>query len=166
MKKITYSALSFILLIIINGCTGYEPIFGSTNLQFEIENYSIEGNKILGNKIYSKLYSLSKSKKDDQNLRRVDLVIKVSKDKNVTTKDSAGKILQYKITLNTDVKVTDFITKDKILNQIFISSLTYKVQSKYSDTVNLENKNIENLINKTYQELVIKLAQNITSKWS
>ena len=164
MKKIAYSIFSFILLLFINGCVGYEPIFGSTNLQFEIENYSIEGNKILGNKIYSKLYSISKSKKDDQNSRSVDLVIKVSKDKNVTTKDSAGKILQYKITLNTDVKVTDFITKDKILNQIFISSSIYRVQNKFSDTVNLENQTIENLLNKTYQELVIKLAQNITSK--
>ena len=161
MKKIVYSIFLFILLIFINGCAGYEPIFGSTNLQFEIADYSIEGNKILGNKIYSKLYSLSKSKKDDQNLRRVDLVIKVSKDKNVTTKDSAGKILQYKITLNTDIKVTDFITKDKILNQIFVSSLTYKVQDKYSDTVDLENRSIEDLLNKTYQELVTRLAQNL-----
>ena len=164
MKKVIYPIFSFILLLFINGCAGYEPIFGSTNLQFEIADYSIDGNKILGNKIYSKLYSLSKSKKDDQNLRRVDLVIKVSKDKNVTTKDSAGKILQYKITLNTDIKVTDFITKDKILNQIFISSLIYKVQNKYSDTVDLENQIIENLLSKTYQELVIKLAQNIITK--
>ena len=161
MKKIAYPIFSFILLLFINGCAGYEPIFGSTNLQFEIADYSIEGNKILGNKIYSKLYSLSKSKKDDQNLRRVDLVIKVSKDKNVTTKDSAGKILQYKITLNTDIKVTDFITKDKILNQIFVSSLTYKVQDKYSDTVDLENRSIEDLLNKTYQELVTRLTQNL-----
>ncbi len=161
MKKVIYPIFSFILLLFINGCAGYEPIFGSTNLQFEIADYSIEGNKILGNKIYSKLYSLSKSKKDDQNLRRVDLVIKVSKDKNVTTKDSAGKILQYKITLNTDIKVTDFITKDKILNQIFVSSLTYKVQDKYSDTVDLENRSIEDLLNKTHEELVIKLAQNL-----
>ena len=161
MKKVIYPIFSFILLLFINGCAGYEPIFGSTNLQFEIADYSIEGNKILGNKIYSKLYSLSKSKKDDQNLRRVDLVIKVSKDKNVTTKDSAGKILQYKITLNTDIKVTDFITKDKILNQIFVSSLTYKVQDKYSDTVDLENRSIEDLLNKTHQELVTRLAQNL-----
>ena len=159
MKKIAHSIFLFILLIFINGCAGYEPIFGSTNLQFEIADYSIEGNKILGNKIYSKVYTLSKSNKDNQNLRNVNLVIKVSKDKNVTVKDSAGKILEYKITLNTDVKITDFVTKDKILDQIFISSLTYKVQNKYSDTVNLENKSIENLLNKTYQELVIRLAQ-------
>ena len=161
MKKIFYPIFSLILLIFINGCVGYEPIYGSKNLQFEIADYSIEGNKILGNKIYSKLYSLSKSRKGDQNLRSIDLIIKVSKDKNSTAKDSAGKILQYKITLNTDVKVTDFITKDKILNQIFISSLTYKVQNKYSDTINLENRIIESLVNKTYQELVIRLSQKI-----
>ena len=160
MKKIPYLFITLILLINISACAGYKPIY-TTNLQFKIADYSIEGNKILGNKIYSKLYSLSKSKKDDQNLRRVDLVIKVSKDKNVTTKDSAGKILQYKITLNTDIKVTDFITKDKILNQIFVSSLTYRVQDKYSDTVDLENRSIEDLLNKTYQELVTRLAQNL-----
>ena len=159
MKKIAHPIFLFILLFFINGCAGYEPIFGSTKLQFEISDYSIEGNKILGNKIYSKVYTLSKSNKDNQNLRNVDLVIKVSKDKKATVKDSAGKILEYKITLNTDVKITDFATKDKILDQIFISSLTYKVQNKYSDTVNLENKSIENLLNKTYQELVIRLAQ-------
>ena len=161
MKKIAHPIFLFILLIFINGCAGYEPIFGSTNLQFEIADYSIEGNKILGNKIYSKVYTLSKSNKDNQNLRNVDLVIKVSKDKKATVKDSAGKILEYKITLSTNVKVKDFITNDKILNQIFTSSLTYKVQSKYSDTVILENRSIEDLLNKTYQELVIRLAQNI-----
>jgi len=161
MKKIAYPIFSFILLIFINGCAGYEPIFGSTNLQFKIADYSILGNKILGNKIYSKLYTLSKSTKGDLNSRNIDLLIKVSKKSNATSKDSAGEILEYKITLNTEVKIKDFVTDDKILNQTFISSLTYKVQNQYSDTVNLENKSIETLINKTYQEILIKLSQNI-----
>ena len=161
MKKIAYPIFSFILLIFINGCTGYEPIFGSKNLQFKIADFSIEGNKILGNKIYSKLYGISKSTKDDQNVRNIDLLIKVSKDKNATSKNSAGKILEYKITLNTEVEIKDFATDNEILNKTFISSLTYKVQSLHSDTVNLEKKSIENLINKTYQKLLIKLSQNI-----
>jgi len=164
MKKIIYPIFSFILLIFISGCAEYKPIFSSTNLQFEIADYSIEGNQILGNKIYSKLYNLSKSNKDNQNIKSVALVIKVSKDKKATSKDSAGKILQYKITLNTNVKVTDFVTKDKILNKNIVSSLTYSVQNKYSDTVNLENRSIESLLNKIYQELVINLTQNIITK--
>ena len=164
MKKIAYPIFSFVLLIFINGCTGYEPIFSSKNLQFKIANFSIEGDKILGNKIYSKLYSISKSTKNDQNVRNIDLLINISKDKSVTSKDSAGKILEYKITLNTEVQVTDSITNDKILNEIFISSINYKVQSQYSDTVNLENTSIENLINKIYQELLIKFSENIVAK--
>ena len=164
MKKIVHPIFSFILLIFINGCAGYEPIFGTTDMQFEIVSHSIEGNKKLGNKIYSKLYNLSKSRKDNQNSRNVDLVIKISKDKNATVKDSDGKILEYKITLNTDVKVTDFMTSDKIIDQTFVSSITYKVQNNYSDTLALENTSIENLLNKTHQELVIRLSQNIITK--
>ena len=164
MKKITYLTFSFILLIFINGCAGYKPIFSSTNLQFKIADYSIEGDKILGNKIYSMLYSLSESKKDNQNTRDINFIINISKDKNATAKDSGGKILEYKITLNANVKVTDFITSDKILNQTFITSLSYRVQNQYADTVKLENKSIENLLDKTYRELLIKLAQNIEIK--
>ena len=161
MKKINYPILLIILLFFINGCTGYKPIFSSVNSQFEIADYVIKGDKKLGAKIYSKLHNLSKSKKNNQNTRSIKLMINTSKNKNATSKDSAGKILEYKITLNTDIKVTDFVTKAEILNQIFTSSLTYKVQNKYSDTINLENRIIESLINKTYQELVIRLSQKI-----
>ena len=161
MKKIVYPIFAFILLVIINACSGYEPIFGSTNLQFKIANFSIEGNKVLGNKIYSKLYSLSQSTKNDPNIRNIDLSIQVSKDKNATAKNSAGKILEYKIILNTEVYIKDFITGDEILNQTFISSTTYKVQDQQSESVNLENKSIDNLISNTYQKLLIKLSQNI-----
>ena len=161
MKKIAYPIFLFILLFFINGCAGYEPIFSSTKLQFKIADFTIEGNKKLGNKIYSKLFSLSQSAKDEQNRRNIDLLIKVAKDKSATSKNSAGKILEYKIILNTEVKIKDFVTGDKILNQTFTSSLTYKVQDQYSDTVNLENQSIENLINNIYQKLLIKLSQNI-----
>ena len=58
MKKITHLILSIALLIFINGCADYKPIFGTTKLQFEISDHTIEGNKILGNKIYSKLIIL------------------------------------------------------------------------------------------------------------
>ena len=160
MKKITYLIISLIFLNFINACAGYKPIY-TTNLQFEIADYSIKTNKKLGSKIYSKLYNLSKSNKKNAETKSITIIIDTTKNKNATVKNSDGKILEYKITLNTDIKITDFITKDKILNQIFISSLTYKVQDKYSDTVNIENQTVENLLNKTYQELVIRLTQNI-----
>jgi len=53
MKKITFLIISLFLLIYINACAGYKPIFASSDFQFKIADYSINGNKKLGNKIYS-----------------------------------------------------------------------------------------------------------------
>ena len=164
MKKITYLIFAFIVLIFISECAGYKPIFGSTNIQFDIADYSIKGDKIIGKKIYSRLHGLSKSEKNDQNITSVKFLIDTLKNKEATVKDSVGKILEYKITIKTKIITTDFITDEKILNQTFISSLTYKVQDQHSDTIKLENKSVENLINKIFQEILIKLSHNITTK--
>ncbi len=164
MKKITYLIFTFIVLIFISECAGYKPIFGSTNIQFDIADYSIKGDKIIGKKIYSRLHGLSKSEKNDQNITSVKFLIDTLKNKEATAKDNVGKILEYKITIKTKIITTDFITDEKILNQTFISSLTYKVKDQHSDTIKLENKSVENLINKIFQEILIKLSHNITTK--
>ena len=57
MKKTTFLIISLFLLICINACAGYKPIFASSDFQFKIADYSINGNKKLGNKIYSKLHT-------------------------------------------------------------------------------------------------------------
>ena len=86
------------------------------------------------------------------------------KIKMLLLKITRGKYLEYKITLNTKMTVVDFITGDKILNQTFSLSSTYKVQDQYFTTIQKENETINNLIDKTYQELLIKLSQNIITK--
>ena len=50
---------------------------------------------------------------------------------------------------------------DEILNKTFSYSSAYNVQDQHSETIKLENKSIEIIINKTYQELLINLSQNI-----
>ena len=161
MKRITFLIFTIILIISISGCAGYKPIFQSANLQFKITNYAIEGNKVLGNKIYSNLRNLTKSLPDDQNIKNIDILINISKDKSATSKNSAGKILEYKILISAKIIVTDSIASKQILNQTFDSSSTYKVQDQYSETVKLENKSTEDLINKINQELLIQLSQSI-----
>ena len=161
MKKINYLILLFILFTCINGCAGYKPIFISENLQFEIANHSIKGDKILGGKIYSKLYNLSKYSKDNPDKKSISITIEATKNKNATVKNSSGEITEYKIILNTNVKVINYLTNTPILSQNFISSTSYKVQSQYSDTIDLENRSIDDLIDNTYRELLIKLSESI-----
>ena len=163
MKKIYYSIILIITLIFINSCAGYKPIF-STNIQFEIANYSIKSNKKLGKQIYSKLYSLTKSNKKNTDTQSIDIIIDVTKNKTPTVKSSTGKILEYRILVTSNIIIKDYLTDDKILSQNFSYSSVYKVQDQYSETITLENKTINNLINKTYENLLIKLSESISTK--
>ena len=158
MKKITYLTISFILLIGINACAGYKPIFSTSNLQFKIGDYSIKGDKSLGKKIYTKLYNLSQSNKNNTAVRNINILIEVSKDKTVKVKNSAGKILEYTISLNTNIEIKDYFTNDQILSHNFNYSSSYNIQDQFSDSLRLENKTIENLLDKTYQDLLIEMA--------
>ena len=163
MIKNIYFSFLFITLLSFNGCSGYKPIFSSNNLDFTITKYTINGDKKLGKQLYSKLYNLSKSKKVNKN-RNIILLINISSNKNETSKDSTGKVLEYKITLKAKIEILNSSNENVILNEVFVESSNYKVQSRYSETLRLENTTIENLINQAYQDLLIKFAQNIDLK--
>ena len=161
MKKIFYLLISFIILINIGACAEYKPIFSSSNLEFEISDYSISGNKKLGNQIYSKLYDLSRSTKKTSGTKNIYLLINVSNDKNATAKDSAGKILGYRISLSTTITIKDVMTGNEILNENLFFSSMYKTQDQYSETIKLENQTTQNLINNIYQDFLIKFSANL-----
>jgi len=160
MKKIFVIIIAFFILNLISSCSGYKPVFNSTNLNFEILYVSIEGDEKLGKEIHNKLKRFLNTKDKNKN-KSVNLYLSSTKSKIATVKNSAGKIKEYKITLNTDVKVNDYLTDQNILDKNFNYSTSYKVQDNYSETVNLENKSVEILLNKTFQELIIKLTESM-----
>ena len=163
MKKNSLIIISFLLLIFINACSGYKPIFSSTNFNFIISDYEIMGDKVLGNQIYLKLRNISSTNKTDD-IQNFKIFINASKEKKSTVKDSAGKILEYKITLNTNIIINDFLTDEEILKQEFSIHSNYKVQDQHSETKNLENKTLENLIDRTHQDILIRISEKISKK--
>ena len=81
MKKISCLFILFIILINIGACTGYKPIFGSSNLEFKITDYSISGDKNLGTQIYNKLYNISRSTEINSEVKNIYILINTSKEK-------------------------------------------------------------------------------------
>ena len=158
MKKLTFLIISGILFLYVSACAGYTPIYSSSQFNFIIENHSIKGEERLANLIYRKLYNVSLSNKDNLNAQSISLSVLTTKEKKPTIKNSAGEILEYEINLNSNIVINDFYTDEIILNQNFNYSISYKVQDEHSETIKLENKNIENLIDKTYQDALIKIS--------
>jgi len=164
MKKITFLTILSILFIYINSCTGYTPIYDSSNVKFKIEDYSLKGEERLANLIYRKLHGVTLSNKNNPNVQSINFSIETIKENKPTVKNNAGKILEYKINLNSKVIITDYLTEKLILNQNFGYSTSYKVQDEHSETIKLENKNIENLVEKTYQDILVKISEYINAQ--
>ena len=164
MKKLIYCIISIILFLHTSNCSGYKPIFASSKLKFKIEDYQIKGEKRLGKIIYSKLYNSSGLNADDPSLQSVTLTIEVSREKIPTVKNNAGKILEYKINLKTVIVMNDFLTNKEILNQNYNYSASYDAQEQHSETVKLENINTANLVNKTYQNIILKISNIYSSQ--
>ena len=160
MKKITFLIISSFLFIYINACTGYTPIYSSSSFNYKIEDYSLKGEERLSNLIFRKLNNVSN--KNNPDVKGIGISIETKKKKTPTVKNSAGKILEYEINLITDIIINDFLSENIILNHNFNYSISYKVQNEYSETIKLENQNIVNLVNKTYEEILIKISEIIT----
>ena len=161
MKKIFYIVNIWVVCFFLSSCLGYKPIFSSTDIPFKISKYSLDGNKQLSKRIYKKLQIVSESKKKSNNIRKINLSIQVLKNKKATAKNTAGKILAYRVELTTIIIVKDFLKKKKILDHTFNSFSSYKVQDQHSKTIKMENRTTENLLNQIFDNLLIKLTENI-----
>ena len=161
MKNKNKLFVIFILLISISACGGYKPIFGSKNLEFKISKKIIEGDKKLGNIIYSKLENISRSNQNNPLAKNFIISLNISKEKKSTVKDQSGKVQNYKIILNTDIQIIDANSNNIILSRNLNYSSSFEVQKQYSETKKLEDQTTQNLINKTYQELLVKISEGI-----
>ena len=161
MKKISYIYFLLIISISIASCSGYKPIFKASNLQFKISDYSITGDKKIGKQIYSKLYNATRKNNQTLEIKNIFILINSKKNKNITAKDSSGKALGYRIILSIDISVKNLKTGYEVINETISASNTYKVQKLFTETRKLEDKAIENLIDNIYQNLLLKLSENI-----
>ena len=160
MKKIIYFVAVLFLLKILNGC-GYQPIYSSQNINLKIVNQHYEGSVDLAQRVYAKINNILFF---DNNAKEVDLKIFASKNKSTASTDSSGKALSYKITLNTELTMTNIFSDQVLVNENITLSESYKVQDQIYQTEKLENDLVSNLIDRASQEFLLKISQTSLDK--
>ena len=163
MKKINI-VLPIILILMCGSCAGYKPIFKVSNLNFEIMDYSLQGEKEIAKIIYYKLNNISKSQKNSFEKRKINFTIEVEKNKTAISKDQSGQPLEYKMNIRAKILAIDFLTNNEILKYESSKSVAYAVQEQYSNTLKFENNSINNLVDSIYEEILIQLTDAIVSK--
>ena len=149
MKKIIL-ILSFLLLV---SC-GYQPIFSSKTSNFLIEEIIYNKNDKISLKIRNNLTYLSKA---ENYIRVIRLKLSSEKKIDISSKDSKGDPLVYKMTISTNIEIysNSEMTKQKNI----IKNFSYKNTENKFDLKQYE-KTIENNLIETIKEDIILILYN------
>ncbi len=147
MKK-TALILSFLLLV---NC-GYQPIFSSKNSNFIIEEISFNQNDKISYKIKKNLNYLTSTKNYTEIYK---LKLNSEKKISISSKDSKGDPLIYKMSINTNLEI---YSEGNIINRKNISkSFSYKNTSNKFDLKQYEKTIEDNLIETIKEEIILML---------
>ena len=148
MKKI----FIIIVLLILNNCAGYEPIFSSKDVNFYIGEIIIkEDNKLIRNIVKNlKPYTIQNDK------RRINLELNLDIKEAITLKDSKGNTVSEEMGIALEVK-TILENNDQIKFN-FSEKFTFNNQSNKFELNQYKKRMQINLVEKIYQDLIIRLG--------
>ena len=147
MKKI----FIVIILLILNNCAGYKPIFSSKDVNFYIGEIIIkEDNKLIRNIVKNlKPYTIQNDKK------RITLELNLNIKEAITLKDTKGNTVSEEMEIVLEVK-TSLENNDQI-NFNFSEKFTFNNQSNKFE-LNQYKKRIQlTLVEKIHQDLIMRL---------
>ena len=149
MKKIIL-ILSFLLLV---SC-GYQPIFSSKTSNFLIEEIIYNKNDKISLKIRNNLTYLSKT---ENYIRVIRLKLSSEKKIDISSKDSKGDPLVYKMTISTNVEI--YSNNELTMQKNITKNFSYKNTENKFDLKQYE-KTIENNLIEAIKEDIILILYN------
>ena len=149
MKKIIL-ILSFLLLV---SC-GYQPIFSSKTSNFLIEEIIYNENDKISLKIRNNLTYLSKT---ENYIRVIKLKLRSEKKIDISSKDSKGDPLVYKMTISTNIEI--YSNNELSMKKNITKNFSYKNTENKFDLKQYE-KTIENNLIETIKEDIILILYN------
>ena len=149
MKKIIL-ILSFLLLV---SC-GYQPIFSSKTSNFLIEEIIYNENDKVSLKIRNNLTYLSKT---ENYIKVIRLKLSSEKKIDISSKDSKGDPLVYKMTISTNVEI--YSSNELTMQKNITKNFSYKNTENKFDLKQYE-KTIENNLIEAIKEDIILILYN------
>ena len=146
-RKFLFATL---ILNLLQGC-GYQPLLTSQNQNFSISAVNIYGDKKLSLTLGNYFSEIEGTKNN------LILEIKGSKQKIISNKNAIGATSEYTVTIDFDVKVISEQSRELVFSEVFSQSNTFKASKVHLDTLNRENKIVDNGIKNIAEQLTKRL---------
>ena len=150
----TLLCFHFILFLSFLSSCGYQSLLNENSKKISIKSFNIEGNKKLAQILKNNLVS-SRSRDKSNNLT---LDINARKNRSIVHKDSTGKIIEYNLRISFDLTATESVSQKKVLSKTFTLDRNYKASNLYIDTINIEKKIINELIESIATQILTTLS--------
>ena len=149
---------SLIVLMILVGC-GYQPIYSSKNLNFNINQLELKGDIDLNRQIRDRLSSFQSSKSDQSIF--YDIRINTTSNRTISTKDAKGNPALYALAVTINLSYSTLVEAKK--NKSFSESIGYQNNDNKFDLKRYENTLKINLTNTIIEDIILFL-QNEADK--
>tara|TARA_B100001029_G_C14889981_1_gene354847 strand:- start:125 stop:547 length:423 start_codon:yes stop_codon:yes gene_type:complete len=130
---------------------GYQPLLKDKSQKFSIDQVNLIGDRKLGQRLSNRFQKIDNVKNN------LIVEIKSSKKKEISSRSSAGVAAEYSMSLNFDLKVTDY-SGSIILENNFSESGSYKASELYINTLNRERKIVDNMIKTIAERISTQLS--------
>lgn len=140
-----------IILLILNNCAGYKPIFSSKDVNFYIGEIIIkEDNELIRNIVKNlKPYTIQNDK------QRITLELNLNIKEAITLKDAKGNTVSEEMEIVLEVKTS--LENNNQINFNFSEKFTFNNQSNKFE-LNQYKKRIQiTLVEKIHQDLIMRL---------
>jgi len=155
IKKIL-SALTVLMILV--GC-GYQPIYSSKNLNFNINQLELKGDIDLNRQIRDRLSNFQSSKSDQSVVYNIK--INTTSNRTISTKDAKGNPTLYALTVTINLSYSSLMKSEK--NKSFSESIGYQNNDNKFDLKRYENTLKKNLTNTIIEDIILFL-QNEADK--
>ena len=148
MKKI----VSIIFLLILNSCSGYEPVFSSKNTNFYLDQINVDNNDKISRILKRKLTPYTNFSKEK---KKINIQIKSEKSIRIISKDKKGDPSVYEMLVKVNLKISSDLTDQDEIN--FIEKFSFNNQTNKFE-FDQYKKNIESdLTDKILEKIIVKL---------
>ena len=122
---------ALLVLIAVQNC-GYQPLLTEKYQKFNINTFDISGDKKLGQMLANRFVEF----KDSEN--QLMCKINIEKNREISNKDSAGKVLEYNLSVNINLEALSTLDGSSILRKNYSQKRSYKASKFYIDTLSRE----------------------------
>jgi outer membrane lipopolysaccharide assembly protein LptE/RlpB len=150
MKKI----FLYLCFLTFFSCSGYEPIFSTKDFTYHISDIKNMDDKKTTRQVVTNILSY---KLDTGNNKNYSLKVNSNENKEITSRDSKGNALTYRITINVEVAVLKGDSNILLDTINIMKDFTYNYQINQFELGQYKKDIIESLIVKISEEIIVAL---------